>query len=86
MIDRAQIDGLVAPLERDDLKLAILRNEARLIVAWYNLPRHQARSFRGPAAIDNNTGTSDERRGVRGEEQGRAHHVLDCAKSAKLDF
>ena len=46
-----QIDKLIAPLELDDAASAVLRSDARLIAAWYELPQHQARIFTGRSTL-----------------------------------
>lgn len=50
-IDRARFVDLVKPLELDVLRSAVLTDDARLIAAWYELPRHQARVYMGQKAL-----------------------------------
>jgi hypothetical protein len=50
-IDRARIADLVRKLELDELRSAILTEDARLIAAWYELPQHQARIYMGQKGL-----------------------------------
>ena len=51
VVDPGQIDKLTASIELDDAKSAILRSDARLIAAWYELPKHQAHIFMGRSTL-----------------------------------